>query len=277
MTTQTYIPAFDEHLRDTQDAFDRVASDYDGPRGNNALIQRMRRTMWAALELTFAPGSRLLDLGCGTGLDAAYLGHRGYEVVATDWSPAMVHKTEERIAREGLASRVEAVHVGIHELDELAGESFDGMYSNLGALNCVPDLQPVAEACARRLRPGGRLVFSVIGRYCPWEVAAYLLRRQPGRVIVRYRRGVVPVGLGGATVWTRYYAPREFYRAFAAHFELTRYRALALFAPPPYLVRLEERFPALCGALARLDDRLGESPVLRNAGDHFLIVLTRRD
>ena len=38
------VPA--ERLRDTQDAFDSVAGDYDGPRGNNALIQRMRARMW---------------------------------------------------------------------------------------------------------------------------------------------------------------------------------------------------------------------------------------
>ena len=29
-------------LRETQEAFDSVAADYDGPRGNNALIQDMR-------------------------------------------------------------------------------------------------------------------------------------------------------------------------------------------------------------------------------------------
>ncbi len=33
-------------LLDTQRAFDSVAADYDGPRGNNALIQRMRQTLW---------------------------------------------------------------------------------------------------------------------------------------------------------------------------------------------------------------------------------------
>ena len=35
-----------EELLETQAAFDSVAADYDGPRGNNTLIQRMRATMW---------------------------------------------------------------------------------------------------------------------------------------------------------------------------------------------------------------------------------------
>lgn len=53
-------PAHTPQLRDTQEAFDSVAVDYDGPRGNNVLIQEMRHEMWRWLDATFAPGSRLI-------------------------------------------------------------------------------------------------------------------------------------------------------------------------------------------------------------------------
>src|SRR5450755_2838559 len=69
-------------LRDTQDAFDSVAADYDGPRGNNDLIQEMRREMWRWLDATFSPGSRLVDLGCGTGLDAVRMAQLGHHITA---------------------------------------------------------------------------------------------------------------------------------------------------------------------------------------------------
>ena len=43
--------ALDEaRLLDTQRAFDSVAADYDGPRGNNELIQRMRVTLWETVH-----------------------------------------------------------------------------------------------------------------------------------------------------------------------------------------------------------------------------------
>ncbi|RBK96907.1 SAM-dependent methyltransferase, partial [Xanthomonas oryzae pv. oryzae] len=58
-----------EQLLETQRAFDSVAPDYDGPRGNNALIQRMRTTLWDTVAAALPVGSRLIDLGCGTGLD----------------------------------------------------------------------------------------------------------------------------------------------------------------------------------------------------------------
>src|ERR1700683_585821 len=80
-------------LRDTRDAFDSVAADYDGPRGNNASIQDMRAEMWRWLDATFAPGSRLIDLGCGTGLDALRMVGLGHDITATDWSGQVVGGT----------------------------------------------------------------------------------------------------------------------------------------------------------------------------------------
>lgn len=264
-------------LHDTRRAFDSVATAYDGVLGNNALVQRMRGRVWNTLTDLFPPGARLLDLGCGTGIDAVYLATRGYAIVATDWSPAMVTRTRERVAARGLDAMVKTAVLGIHELDRLTDERFDGIYSNLGPLNCVPDLDAVARACARVLEPGGRLVASVIGRICPWEVCYYAARGEWGRARLRGARRAVPVSLNHQTVWTCYFTPREFSRAFASDFTLTHYRALGLFHPPPYLIGWYERLGPLGALLGWLDDHLGALPVARDAGDHFLIVLTKRE
>jgi 2-polyprenyl-3-methyl-5-hydroxy-6-metoxy-1,4-benzoquinol methylase len=263
-------------LLDTQRAFDSVAADYDGPKGNNALIQRMRETVWRTLTNACPPGARLLDLGCGTGIDAIELARRGYTVMATDWSPQMVERTRARAADAGLSDQVTVAHIGLQQLELLEGEQFDGIYSNFGPLNCAPDLAAVARACAALLRPDGTLVFSVIGRICPWEYAYYMLRGRPARAKVRGMHGAVPVHMNKQTIWAFYYTPREFYRAFAPDFALSSYQALSLFLPPPYLIGLYERARPLCNALGWLDDRLGALPLLRDMGDHFLIVMTRR-
>jgi SAM-dependent methyltransferase len=266
-------------LGDTRRAFDSVAADYDGPRGNNSLIQDMRAEMWHWLDRVFTGSSRLLDIGCGTGLDAVRMAQRGHHVVATDWSTEMVARTAARARQEAVAKRIQALAVGAHELERLepgAAGTFDGAYSNLGPLNCVPDLTEVVSGCARLLKPGGALVFSVIGRVCPWEVAHYLRRRRWARVRVRFARDVVPVGLNRQTVWTRYYSPREFYRAFQDEFTLVHHRGLCLFAPPPYLATVRERHPRGYERLWRIDRRVAGWPMLRSMGDHFLIVMKKR-
>lgn len=265
-------------LDDTRAAFDGVAADYDGVRGNNELIQTMRAEMWRWLDRTFAPRSRILDLGCGTGLDAARMARAGHLVTAADFSPRMVERTRERAECEGVADRVRALAVGAHELARIEGrDCFDGAYSNLGPLNCVPDLAAVARECSRLVRPGGALVFTIIGRLCPWEIAYYLARGRLRRATVRFRRGLVPVGLNGRTVWTRYCTPREVHRAFAADFRLAHFRGLCVLAPPPYLASFGERHPRLHERLWRLDRLTAGWPILRGLGDHFLIVMVRRE
>lgn len=266
-----------DRLLATREAFDSVAADYDGPRGNNAAIQDMRAEMWRWLDASFAPASHLIDLGCGTGLDAVRMAGLGHRVTAIDWSPQMAARTRQRAADAALGARVQALPIGAHELQRLDGAgSFDGAYSNLGPLNCVPDLAAVSRECARLLKPGGRLVFSVIGRVCPWEIAHYAGQRRWARIGVRFARQVVPVGMNRRTIWTRYFTPGEFYREFAADFELEHRRALCLFAPPPYLAALKTRHPRTYDWLWRLDRRLAGWPGLRTMGDHFLIVMRKR-
>jgi SAM-dependent methyltransferase len=265
-------------LSDTQRAFDGVAGGYDQSNAANPILCAMRARVRATLAASVPVGAHLLDLGCGPGTDAADFGAKGYRVTAIDWSPAMVGEARRRVREDGVSNRVDVQHLGIHELDRLdrASASFDAAYSNFGPLNCVADPAAAARQIADRLKPGGVLVASVIGRVCPWEIALYVARGDFRRAAIRFRRGLVPVPLDQGTVWTRYFSPRELETVFAAA-GLTRVslRALGLFVPPPYLQSFADRHRALVAGLQRAEDRCGGWPVLRAWGDHFLIVLRK--
>ena len=261
-------------LADTQLAFDSVAADYDGPSGNNRLIQKLRAQTMAAVTRYVPAGGRLLDLGCGTGLDAETLARRGYSVTATDWSPEMVRRTQRRAEVAGLVQRLQALHLGIQDIGQLPAGAFDAAYSDLGPLNCVPDLAAAARSLAQVVRPGGHLIASVIGRTCPWELALFAARGDWARLRLRFAPGPVPVPLNGHTVWTRYYSPGEFIASFRpAGFQRVEQRGLSLFVPPPYMDAFAARHTRLIAALARLERSIGGWPVLRGWGDQFLIVL----
>jgi SAM-dependent methyltransferase len=265
-------------LADTQRAFDGVAAGYDQSNAANPILCAMRARVHRTLQACVPAGAHLLDLGCGPGSDAAHFAASGYHVTAIDSSRAMAEVAAHHVRAAGVADRVDVQDVGIHEIDRLlpADRRFDAAYSNFGPLNCVADLPSAARAIAGRLRPGGVVVASVIGRVCPWELGLYLARGAVARATVRFRRGLVPVPLEGRTVWTQYLSPREFEGIFAAAgLTRTSLRALGLFVPPPYLQAFAARHPALVAGLQRVEDRCGDWPVLRECGDHFLIVLKK--
>ena len=267
-----------EQIAATAAAFDSVAATYDGPQGNNPLIQRMRDIVWERITGLLETRSTLLDLGCGTGIDAQHFANMGHNVIATDVSPAMVARASQRMVKGD--GRISTFPVGAHELDtcEIPPGSVDLTYSNFGPLNCVPELGDVARTTATLVRPGGYAVFTVIGRWCPWEVAHYARRRRWSRIAVRFKRQTTPVGMNGHTIWTRYFTPREFVREWSgedAEWDLQYYESLSLFVPPPYLDAVARR-TRLFQQLVAIDRRTARWPVLRGMGDHFLVVMRRR-
>lgn len=267
-----------EALLETRHAFDTVARTYDQSNAQNPLLREIRHRTLAAVTAHVPVGSRLLDLGCGPGSDAEFLARHGYRVMAIDWSPEMAREAHARISLSRLDAGVQVRRLGIHELDRLPAQSFDAAYSDLGPLNCVPDLRDAARLTAERRRTGGMLIASVIGRVCPWEVALYASRGDWMRARVRFSRLFVPVPLNGRTVWTRYYAPGEFEATFAAAgFERVSLRAMGLLVPPPYMQAFAERHPHLISWLQALEDRVAGRPGFRAWGDHFLIVMRKQE
>lgn len=93
------------------------------------------------------PGARVLELGCGGGRDAARIAARGFGVDATDATPAMVAKANERF---GVGARVMA----FHELD--AEAAYDAVWAHASLLHCPRDALPdVLARIHRALKPGG--------------------------------------------------------------------------------------------------------------------------
>ncbi|HKI47646.1 MAG TPA: methyltransferase domain-containing protein [Balneolales bacterium] len=256
-----------------QDAFDGVAAIYDGPFGNNSLIQRIREMVWTEILNRAPVKADILDLGCGTGIDAVHLAGLGYRVWAVDGSANMVMKTIDRVAGQGLSKQVLVKQAGFHELSGTFDNRFDLIYSNFGALNCVSNIRCLAKDCAGLLQPGGLLIVNVMGKYCPWEVGYYLLHGHPRRAFVRWSNRFRQVPLGKGKVWTKYYSPQQWYRFFADRFRLVGYRGMSVAVPPPYLESWGIDHPELFGILDRLDEKLTGMRFFRNMGDHFLMTL----
>ena len=110
-----------------------------------------------------APGERVLDVACGTGLTAVEaagaVGPHG-NVVGIDLSARMVDAARQRAVERGTAN-VAFARMDAESLD-LPNASFDVVLCELG-LMYVPDPARALSEMHRVLRPGGRLVVVVWG------------------------------------------------------------------------------------------------------------------
>ena len=252
-------------------AFDAIAPEFDARFGNWASVAAQRRAVRAALIEEFPARGRILEIGGGTGEDAAFLATQGYEVALTDASPAMVSLARSKL--EGLNGSAELA--AAEELEALAARResagkalFDGAFSNFAPLNCVIDLQPVARALARMLKPGASAMLVLFGTFCPGETITELLRGRPQFALRRLRRGAAPARLSGCQFDVVYHRRSELVQAFAPWFVLERRIGIGIAVPPSAAEPWISRHRRLLTAMESIDKAL--SRPLAALGDHVL-------
>jgi 2-polyprenyl-6-hydroxyphenyl methylase/3-demethylubiquinone-9 3-methyltransferase len=106
-------------------------------------------------------GVSALDVGCGGGLLSEALAKAGAQVTAIDLAPNLL-----KVARlHGLESGIKVGYrqVTVEVLADELPASFD-VITCMEMLEHVPDPAAIVAACARLLKPGGRLFLSTLNR-----------------------------------------------------------------------------------------------------------------
>jgi len=259
--------------------FDGIADRYDEVFTSSRIGRAQRASVWKELEKTFHAGDHVLEVGCGTGVDACFLAARGVHVLACDSSPRMIAVAASRVKERQLVNLVLPRLMAAEEIASLRTRRlFDGAYSNFGALNCVPDIGRLARDLATLLRPGAAALLCWMGPCCLWEILWYLAQAKPGKALRRLRRGGVTARLNdGAPVHVYYPSVRSLARTFAPEFSLKSIKGVGVAVPPSYLEPIANRFPSLLGAAVFADFLLGRCPGIRVLADHVLVRFERED
>ena len=156
------------------EGYDLWADDYDT--AANPVVAMDRR--YSLSILAPAAGERILDAGCGTGVNLESMLQNGADPVGIDFSSGMLS-----VARR----RLPGVPLFVADLQQsfpFVDASFDAALCTLVGEH-LADIGGVLVELRRVLRPGGRLVFSV---YHP-EMAAAGIEANFERTGVEYRLG----------------------------------------------------------------------------------------
>jgi SAM-dependent methyltransferase len=259
--------------------FDAIADRYDETFTTSRIGRAQRASVWQELGKAFRPGDRVLEIGCGTGVDACFLAERGVRVLACDSSPQMIVVATRRIAENKKLGSVQPHLLAAEDIASLRNSDFfDGAFSNFGALNCVQDLRQLAKDLSILLRPGATALLCWMGRCCLWEITWYLTQGKPGKALRRFHReGVMARLVEGASVRVFYPSVRLLAQTFAPEFQLKSVKGIGVFVPPSYLEMWANRFPDLFGLSVRADSFLGHCPGIRTFADHILLEFRREE
>jgi ubiquinone/menaquinone biosynthesis C-methylase UbiE len=258
-------------LRFPAAAFDDLAAAYDAAFTTSALGRSLRALTWERLDAALAGAGRVLEIGCGTGDDAVRLALRGAHVLATDPSPSMLRVAAAKAHHLGCAPRIEFRCLPMERLGELAGERFDGVWSNFGAINCVARLEAAVAELAPLVAPGAPLAWVVLGRHVPWEWAWFLARGNRDKALRRLRHG----GTAWRGLRISYPTPADLGRILQPHFAPTRRAPLGFVLPPSYAAGWLERRPRALAALTWAERAAQRCSPLAAIADHYIFEARR--
>ena len=252
------------------EAYDATATDYDRQVQGDGW---MRQVLWDRYARLFRAGQTVLDLGCGTGIDAVFLGQRGLRVVGIDASPAMIAQARGKVATTDLGDLVELRVMDIARVGSLPEAGFDGVICAFAALSTIAELDEVAASVARLLVPRGLLVVHLLNRWSLWE---WLGLVRSSRLRAARRLGRNPrrnFMIGGRTVPHYLYQPGAAYLFFESRFALRRAYGIGILRPPHTVQRIPS---VIVKGLERLERPLRGLWPVRDWGRFFVLELERR-
>jgi ubiquinone/menaquinone biosynthesis C-methylase UbiE len=247
--------------------WDTAAETYVQDFSGTGIGETRRRAVWRRLDKIFSPGQKLLELNCGTGIDAVHLAEKGIQLVACDISFRMIDLARQLAASTNTSELIDFKVLPNEEIGSLKGENvFDGAFSNFCGLNCVADLPGVVRELTRLVRPEARVLLCMIGRFVPWEIAWFMAHGEPGKALRRLRGSSFRSSDPG-TVCIQRPSVREIARVMSPAFRLQRWSGVGIAVPPTYTENRMQHFPRMIKGLAGIDRMIAGLPLFRRMAD----------
>ncbi|HEX3684986.1 MAG TPA: class I SAM-dependent methyltransferase [Bryobacteraceae bacterium] len=142
----------------TKQAYSRMAVDGEHLWARHEDIETPQIVEWCGLS----EGDTVLDVGCGTGRHAFLLAAAGMTVTGVDYIPRCIALAMERVTKDHL-QRISFIEGDARNID--LRREFDALiclYDVVGSNADSDENGRILQNCVRHLRPGGKLLLSVM-------------------------------------------------------------------------------------------------------------------
>jgi SAM-dependent methyltransferase len=254
------------------EVFDSAAKTYDNDFTNTKIGKSQRNQVWKYVN-NYIEGKKnlkILELNCGTGVDAVHFASLGHCVTATDISLKMLEKAKQNQLDHQIDFRV----LDIAELndDTFKEQNFDLIFSNFGGLNCLnsESLDRLGRQIPKLLSSQGTFIAVVMPKWCLWEMV-YLTLKGQFRNAFRRNRDYAMAHVSGEFVKTWYYSPKQFKHLMGVKLKKEEIRPIGFFVPPSYMEHFFSKWTSLYSLFHSLEENLSKFAWQAAFSDHFYI------
>lgn len=149
----------------------------DYPPGSNEFFEALEKYRYDKIDylkdyVDFPryKGKKVLEIGCGAGVDLMQFARAGARVSARDLTENAVELTKANLAREGYSGDIKQ---GNAEALDFPDDTFDVVYSH-GVLHHTVDTEKSIAEVRRVLKPGGEAVIMLYNRNSWFAFVAWL-------------------------------------------------------------------------------------------------------
>jgi ubiquinone/menaquinone biosynthesis C-methylase UbiE len=266
-----------EQEKQVSGAFSSQSVVFDELTNSNAMEVEYRNIIRAHVQQFILPGEYMLELNCGTGLDAVFFAGKGLNVHATDNAPGMLEQLKQKVASQHLESSITYERCSFNQLSlkQNPVTQFDHVFSDYGGLNCAEDIRSVIRQLDPYLKPGGMAHLVFIAPICLWEWATVF----KGKYRFAFRR-LTKKGLRshleGHYFRTYYYSPASIRKAFGKKYALMQLRSMGCFMPPTFNDYFPARHPRIFKLLKQTELALNATWPFNRTGDLFIISVKKK-
>jgi len=258
----------------TAQAFGKQSAVFDEIDEQNKLLVWMRNRVHQEVMDHISRGAHLLELNCGSGIDALFFAQQGIQLTATDNALGMLDQLNEKIAASSVQN-IRTVLCSFNHLSDLGtAEKYDYIFSNFGGLNCTDRLDLVLDQMDLLLKPGGRFTLVIMPRICPWELLL-VFKGYFKTALRRLKKGGVSARVEGVYFNCYYYTPDYLIQHLNKRYNVLSLKSLGLAIPPPYIQHFVEKYPRLFRFLERWENKWCSRKPFNQWGDHFMITMQK--